>query len=199
VRFSIEEEDERSDTWLTSLSMGKSRLCVVSTNVHGDVDKDTVTASASGRHCYQLFRTSFQIGKGKGLPASKFLPSPVDSIVWNKITQCRLPSLNQPWMLQRAKWENVSFDNGAMDIVDMDSIGTGNLHAWKMTQSCSDMTIYPPELHMSDTSIAFSIGGVCTRTGYVKSILRQYDTNDRSLQSVAWLEGRLMIDGDKQA
>jgi hypothetical protein len=102
-------------------------------------------------------------------------------------------------MLQRAKWENFSFDNGAMDIVDMDSIGTGNLHAWKMTQSCSDMTIYPPELHMSDTSIAFSIGGVCTRTGYVKSILRQYDTNDRSLQSVAWLEGRLMIDGDKQA
>ena len=198
VVFSTQEEEERTDTWLTSLTMGKSRLCVISTSVHGDVGKDTATASTADRHCHQMFRTSYQANENENLPSSNFLPSPIDSVVWSKITQCRLPALNQPWMLQRAKWESFTFDNDAMDIVDIDNVGTGSLHAWKMTQSCSDMTMYPPELRMSDTSTAFSIGGVCSRTGYVKSILRQYNTEDQSLQSVAWLEGRLMVESDKE-
>jgi hypothetical protein len=186
-----------TNIWISSLSMGKSRLCIVSKSVHGT--KGEEHAAASSDCCYQLFRKyNWNDDDQAALSTIHLVEQPTASIVWNKIAQCRTSSLNQPWMLQRAKWESFSFDNNVMDIVQMDQVGSGPLTAWKLTQSSSDLTIYPQELRMSDASTAFSIGAICSRTGYVKSMLRQYSTQDKSLQSVAWLEGRLSVEDDEE-
>lgn len=146
-----------------------------------------LTASDSD-NSYKLFR-KFRQEEMKDTTVTILIDCP-----WNKIVQCRLPFLGQPWMLQRAKWESFTFDaDDIMGIVDMEHIGTGPITAWKMTHCSSEATIHPQELRMSDKSTAFSVGGVCGRTGYVKALLRQYSKQDQSLQSVAWLEGRLMV------
>lgn len=195
-----------TNTWISSLSMGQSRLCVVSTSVH-EAEQEEGAAASSDR-CYQLFRQRNWTDDKEHFTTQLLMDSPVvtsSSIVWNNIVQCRTPSLNEPWMLQRAKWESFTFGNNkddVMGIVHMDQVGSGPLTAWKLTQSSSDMTLlYPQELRMSDDSTALSIGAICSRTGYVKSMLRQYSTRDddnNTLQSVAWLEGRLMVDGDEE-
>ncbi|KAG7364849.1 hypothetical protein IV203_038052 [Nitzschia inconspicua] len=188
------EASNGHDTWISSLGMGKSRLCIVSAYVNGL--KEEKEATASSDRCYQLFRKE-SWNNDKDCCNIHLIDDPSAAIVWSKILQCKTCSSNQPWMLQRVKWESLSFNTNVMDIIKMDQVGSGPLTAWKLVQSSSDMTIfYPQELLMGQASTATGLGAICSQTGYVKSIIRQYSIKDNTLQSVALLEGRLNLDGD---
>jgi hypothetical protein len=204
---------------VSSLSMGKSRLCFVSiSNDDNTAERDGSTTFPSSDHYFQLFRKSNWKFEDKNDSCNhatiecKMESSSLPSIVWKRLVQCRMSDtmINQPWMLQRAKWESFTYDDNHTvmndNIIIQQSehniIGSEHLTVWKLIQSSSDMTMLYPQQQQnhhlgnsdddSTTTIGLSIGAICSRTGYVKSVLRKYSTTNQSLQSVVWLEGRIM-------
>jgi hypothetical protein len=99
--------------------------------------------------------------------------------------------VNQPWMMQRVKWESYTLD--CISSNSLENIGIGDIHTWKEIRylSSNNEEIVPKELQISEDSIALSIGGICRTTGYVKSIVRQYCSKEGVLLSVACLQGLL--------
>jgi hypothetical protein len=199
----LTKQGESKNTWISSISLGHSRICIVSVtedySYHESDDCETPTF-------YQLFRNSNGIDE-KNLPLVKRLENVPIHIVWSKIIQCRMPLPNKPWMLQRAKWESFitctyQDDEQHPSLVEnQDEEKSANklntVSAWKVVKSSSEMGILvPKELQTSsdddDSLTCVSVGGICDSTGLVKSVLRQYCAQTGSLQCVAWLEGSLL-------
>ena len=114
--------------------------------------------------------------------------------------RCRMPSSGQPWMLQRAKWEQIRFDASSEDNpndnefgYDGDSSSSSSLRCW-VVASKSDGNNAPiifqdidDELMVPEGSIIQS--AVVVDDAMVHAIQRYYNSND-NLVGVVFLQGR---------
>lgn len=160
--------------WISNLSFGASRLLL-----SNDVSREL---------CERLhvFRKSGEPVAGPTDPLLQELPG---NIVWQEIVRCRMPSPTQPWMMQRLKWERCSFgDSGD----DEEGGEPAEIHqTWAYEVSSADDPVIKTLLEDTGNSVVWSAGGMCSRTGMVKTVLRQYSGTNGSLQSVACAQGRI--------
>jgi hypothetical protein len=178
--------------WISSLNFGTSRLCTsfVST-ITDDEEGYTIPKINNGQTC-RLFR-KYNVNEECLNSFMCLSVAPPSDISWNNIVQCRMSLLSQPWMMQRAKWESCSLnDNSLFDFND--EVGRGIVKTWTLVVCFSSDDEYgsyivPEAIRISESSIAVSVGGVCSKSGYIKSVVRQYCSKEGSLQSVAWLKG----------
>lgn len=120
-------------------------------------------------------------------------------IKWGKETICRMEHGNQPWVLQRAKWEaSSSINNHNLKNkckMNADEIKlNGWIKSWDMTKNGSESSTYsenPKDFTCrlpNNTSRIIDMGGVCMNSGEVKSLLIHYDDKG-SLQAIVLKEG----------
>lgn len=173
----IKINDESDDEWLSSLSFGKCRLILASAS-------SSSAESQQSCQSYHVIRKSFSSSSDTIIPDSnsiKLLEDIPQDIIWTEMIRCRMSSANQPWMMQRLKWEKYSCED---DIQPFDNsvLGTSHICTWNIQEGMDDMN-------------NVSVGGICSKSGLVKSILREYSNPGRSLGSVTWLQGQLREPG----
>jgi len=121
------------------------------------------------------------------------------NIKWGKDTVCRMPSADQPWMLQRVKWQK-SYVDGVHVIDDEKKVDPHELEAkgWIRTWNEADGEIARASWGSSSlddfilvrTSQIIQFGAACLTTGEVKGIIRCYDEK-RALKGVILQQGVL--------
>ena len=115
-------------------------------------------------------------------------------VKWYKEELCSMPSINQPWMLQRVKWSQLTYD----DEIELEEEGTNveskqtvddYIHGWvsiKSTSSSSSSTtkvwanknldLFVPDINDNNdpNSISIQMGAIYTSTNQARAITRQY-------------------------
>lgn len=138
---------------------------------------DVETKESKMDSAYVLRRVTFG-DDGSSLVAADFEcgileQAPLD-VTWHERIQCRMSSPGQPWMMQRAQWENeVSSDSSSIDFQQI-----GNLQAWTSVQSQNDL---------DDTGVGgltLTAGVMSTESGCVKAITRKYNDNHMLTQVI---------------
>ena len=169
-----------------------------------------VVFDASSKSWQTLVRTG-TIQSTKRVDENANLHSDVDEnevnpemmIHWGKYIVCRMPSTNQPWMLQRAKWEQSTLDenNVLEDKVKIEP-NEVELQGWmtiwdSMTENDGggDAKAHwdNKELDtflLNGTSRVIQMGAACINTGEVKAVLRCYDDKG-ILKAVILQQGKL--------
>jgi hypothetical protein len=120
-------------------------------------------------------------------------------IVWGKETVCRMGSANQPWMLQRAKWEASTLDEAMLiPVADSMKVNSDNLelkgwfYDWDMTkEKAAWESVGLDGLLKKESSQIVKIVAACINTGEVKSLLRCYD--DKKMLKAIVLQAGLII------
>ena len=124
-------------------------------------------------------------------------------VQWGKEIICRMPSSNQQWMLQRAKWQqsaldtaNIITDKSTIEPIELSMKGWMKSWEGKITNSDGGNwrnywgTSEFDETLLDDTSKLIQFGAICENTGEVKSLLRSYDQNGM-LKAVLLQQGKL--------
>eukprot|EP00957_Ditylum_brightwellii_P211305 15366024-Ditylum_brightwellii.AAC.1 len=126
------------------------------------------------------------------------------SVLWEKEIVCRMPSKNQPWMLQRVKWEQYisSQEKGGGENESDDEKQANELvgwcRVWTGLGDDGDTTDNQSKVWSSDDldcflsekgSFVVQMGAYCTLTNQAKALLRSYDENG-ILQGVCFQEGK---------
>ncbi|CAB9512144.1 expressed unknown protein [Seminavis robusta] len=167
--------------WISSLTIGKSRLILAAKNPQ-NLEDTTI--------CQVVTKKS----DPTPTPEPKVLHHVPENIVWEHILRCRMPSVSQPWMAQRLKWEQVL--QTPATLVDDTNIGRVD-KGWVSTTSANGPAFNGIfETMGDDSSIVLSAGGICSNTGIVKSIARQYvhENGSTKLKGVAWLKGTVLAE-----
>mmetsp|Transcript_7772 Transcript_7772/g.14652 ORF Transcript_7772/g.14652 Transcript_7772/m.14652 type:complete len:314 (+) Transcript_7772:52-993(+) len=125
----------------------------------------------------------------------------VPDITWGKETICRMEHGDQPWVLQRAKWEASSstYDHLLQNKCKMnaDEITlNGWINSWDVTKNHgsdsnpiqSNNPNHASFLLPNKTSRIIDMGGVCVNSGEVKSLFIYYDDKG-FLQAIVLKEG----------
>jgi hypothetical protein len=125
-------------------------------------------------------------------------PCETHSIEVLSTIQCSMPSPDQPWNLQRAKWSKSvikSSDNIDVNIDDDSPIGN-DLCCWLSShQPASEFSIWAGGLlklaggYDSDGSVS-QMGTICRETGSFQSMARIYNAGG-ALSNVLYLQGRV--------
>jgi hypothetical protein len=128
-------------------------------------------------------------------------------VTWGKYIVCRMPSVTQPWMLQRAKWEQSTVDESNV-ISSKSKIEPNELEVkgWIKTWGKGDENIIASNENFRDywgttstslddfllncTSQIIQYGAACMTTGEIKCILRCYDEKG-ALKGVILQQGKL--------
>lgn len=188
IPASLSEEDSIILPIVASISFStepKSRLIF-------DIATDSCIAliKSSGLATYETQSTTDVGNKKSNLP----------DITWGKETICRMEHGNQPWVLQRAKWEASSsiYDHLLQNKCKMnaDEITlNGWIHSWDMTNHGSESDSFQSNnpnhatfLLPNKTSRIIDMGGVCVNSGEVKSLFIYYDDKG-FLQAIVLKEG----------
>jgi hypothetical protein len=116
-------------------------------------------------------------------------------IQWGKETVCRMASANQPWMLQRAKWEASSLEGGILidgkKKVNLNVELRGWLYDWDMSKEGKAWVSDGLDaLLKEDTSRIVKVVAACVNTGEAKSLLRCYD-HKNMLKAIVLQEGQI--------
>lgn len=186
-------------------TLPKARVIFSTTN-HDDDDNDLPSWQS-------LIRTNKKVVEGERevLENQEEEVSTIDrsAIQWNKYMICSKPSPNQPWMLQRCKYEKIVLENAIDDSNNMKqsrkmNANDAELRGWvdiiefngnddKITDAagndiwgCSDLDT----LLLNGTSRIVQLGAVCLSTGDVKALIRCYD-DEQVLKAVILQHGIL--------
>ena len=163
--------------WISSLTFGKTRLIL----------------AKNQEHCCERLK----VHKSSDLvdPAlnsvEEFLPAIPDSVIWDEIVRCRMPSISQPWMTQRLKWERYFNSKEAVIATEESTDSVAKIDGWMLEVAASGHPSLAAACALETSSFLWSAGGLCSDTGFVKSTIREFSSTDGSLKSVAWLRGRI--------
>jgi hypothetical protein len=111
----------------------------------------------------------------------------LDSIQLQNKIRCRMPSPSQPWMLNRVKWEKESaripstvLSSSLLNEKDDTTTKSGPFRCWWTATKRSNTS--------ATTTTDISISVLCETTRLVRSVSRQYNSNQQ-LVDVTFLEG----------
>lgn len=128
-------------------------------------------------------------------------------IIWEKEIVCRMPSFNQPWMLNRAKWEiyknemntqeESSEESDSKDDDLPSNQGWINVLKYDQTIDLQDSEIGSPGLgsilreSRIDNAYVIQICSKCKSTGQIKGLTSCYDIASGDLKVVLLQHGKL--------
>ena len=170
------DSDTDNTLWLSSLSFGKSRIVLWNENMSSGACKGL-----------QVHRKS--AGEPPVADPCLVLERQPGDIAWQEIVRCRMPSITQPWMTQRLKWEKSFLEEGNSD--EQSVLGEpAEIQSWAGKVSLADDPVLKALVGDVTASVLLCAGGFCKKTNKAKAVLRQYSEVDGSLKSVAWLQGK---------
>jgi hypothetical protein len=175
--------------FLSNFMFGKARL-VVSSEM-----ELTSTDSAARNPTRKYLRKTFG-GSDLAQPSIEFLDANPTSISvdFGRKIRCSMPSPGQPWMLQRAKWEQEAVkkgdddDNGPGD--DRDQSDSDSIGCWVIAQPASEFFEWVGSSEPTTEGKVVHMGALCEGTGIVKTLARHYNP-DGGLEGIEFLEGSL--------
>ena len=175
----LEPNDGTGDTtWISSLAFGKARLILARNEAH--------------RQQLTVFRKSaLEESLASSENDKNILPSIPENIVWMEVVRCRMPSITQPWMTQRLKWERFVNTKEVKSSTDETIESSTTIDSWLLEGRASELPSLEAACAMESSNLLWSAGGICTKTGILKSITREYSSMDGSLKSIAWLQGSI--------
>lgn len=154
-------------TYMASLAIPKSRIAM---KMSGDA-----TAKTAMIYPKATFRRESEFPPEE----QEVLDSKPDYAIVRQL-QCRMSSPSQPWMMQRVQWEskNTKSEEHISPVVDASSC-----------YQCWLDVVEQPE----DGATMTSMGICCTRSRYVKEVIRSYENG--KLTRVTLQEGQLNVQG----
>jgi hypothetical protein len=111
--------------------------------------------------------------------------APHDNVIWHHQVQCQMPSLGQPWVLQRAKWES---QGNSDDIHEVKPFNSNSLEAWTRVQLDRDDN---DATETSNGALTWTAGVLCRDSGSVKLMTRKYSEKGM-LSFVSLQAGRIL-------
>ena len=104
---------------------------------------------------------------------------------WSEQLRCRMSSLSQPWMRQRAKWEKVQHDNDE----PRREVAMAN-HGGDNNAEISSVVAWARRVSLADGSVRITAGAAVAATGAAQAYCREYQPNG-NLASVTWMCGKI--------
>ncbi|VEU40890.1 unnamed protein product [Pseudo-nitzschia multistriata] len=168
-----------------------------------------IEASHSASLPKAAVRTRGSVGDGESLPLELYRAEGVPKVEQvSKLIRCRMPSESQPWMIQRAKWEELSSgsndpeeavilekDNDTENSDENKNRKNDPFRYWVATESeaefCDRIRIELGDDHDGHCFVHF--GAVCPNTNNLWMVARRYrsgsDGGASSLRSILYVEG----------
>ena len=219
------DETQKGSLFLSNHMIGKDRFLLwgeISASSNDDSDACRIDLSCNSIQGMKLHRQPFltiseEEEQEKAEGTEEIMVISQDeleslNIEIHRKVRCRMPSIGQPWMLQRAKWEEVAIDRSANENTDEDSVAeivtdgdssSSVLRGWivassRATTNTASNIMFNEQLIDNELSVA---DGTVLHSGVifnkdenapsVHSIQRYYDGTDK-LIGIIFLEGRYL-------
>lgn len=177
----VNQDGNDDDLHLSNIMVGSSSRIIISSSLQSGTTARLQTRSFRADPDTELAIKTKQVDALDKLP----------SIDFGSTIKCSMPSAGQPWMLQRAKWQqNKRSIDGDKKEESTENTSERKIRYWSMSQSATDFSnwIGLPEEGEEESNVVH-MGITCESTGTTSVIARYYSPKN-VLKSVIFLEGR---------
>lgn len=178
---------QRSDDsrFLANLMFGKTARVTLMSDLESDNDPS-----------HELLRKTYGAPERSSLPSVTWEDDPCEAFAvdFSSGICCSMPSLGQPWMLQRAKWTKMAGSTEETTDNELELLPEcSSLKCWVLEQSASAFASWSgvDGISSGEDQIIVQMGALAEDSGFCQLAARTYNSGSGALTNVIVLQGWL--------